>query len=202
MEQDNNFSGDSQKSILTNKKFLILIFLVLVLTIVAVFSFSIPKGKNIFQIPQTPAKTAEVRLSFSPNTQNAKVGDKTRADIIYDGSTNLTKNIIVSIFYNPNEVSQVKLIPFKDPTSSLSYSLQDMPKLSRSDVKRGYASIRLQLSNGATAQKGKGIIAKFEGIVLKTPTTVAFDSESSATSMNSDIDLQPGFVNLNIFPSQ
>jgi len=106
------------------------------------------------------------------------------------------------IFYNPNEVSQVKLIPFKDPTSSLSYSLQDMPKLSRSDVKRGYASIRLQLSNGATAQKGKGIIAKFEGIVLKTPTTVAFDSESSATSMNSDIDLQPGFVNLNIFPSQ
>lgn len=181
----------------------LIIFLVLIL-FVLIAGLLLISGYQRGNMPKTPSSSqtvnAEIRLSFIPNTLYAKPDQKVASDIVFNAGDVAVQSVTVSVSYDPTKIKDVKVTPYSDPNSALSYSLVALPVVETSSSE-GLTVITYKLVSQGAPQKGQGIIAKFEGTLISAPTNVNFDQTSSAVSSESNTNLSVGMVNLNIFPS-
>ena len=102
----------------------------------------------------------------------------------------------LEIAYDTSALSNVTITPFQDPSSSLSNSLISSVKSNT----LGNTFITYTLVNGATQQKGKAILAKFQATYKGTKETTVTIFPDSTVSTKSNYRINVGRVNLDIFP--
>jgi hypothetical protein len=186
----------------SKKRLIIFLFTIIIVIILAVLTLNnLRSGKSIIQLPgQEKKTTAETRLSFVPNTLYANPNQKVAADIVFDAADSPTNSLTLSVTYDPSKIKDVKITPYKDPNSALSYSLVALPEVQTSSA-GGLTNTTYKFISQGAPQKGRGIVAKFEGTLISAPTDINFDQTSNATSSESSTNLSVGMVNLNIFPN-
>lgn len=180
--------------------FLLLAFIGIIVLIIAVNMFLPSGNKSSTPTDTTPTGQAleekEVLLYFNPNTITASSGGKISADIMIDAGDTPISYVGLEIAYDPNTLSNVTITPFQDPSSALSNSFISSVKSNT----LGNTIISYTLVNGATQQKGKAILAKFQGTLKENkPTTVSIFPDSTV-STKSNFRINVGRVNLDIFP--
>lgn len=185
----------------SKKRLVLILILVLAVLVGAFILVNNYRGKKKSQAPKSDqVVNEEIRLSFVPNTLYAKPSQKVSSDIVFDAGDTPISRVTISVSYDSTKVKNVKVTPHKDPNSALSYSLVALPGV-EINSSGGLTTITYKLLSAGTPQKGRGIVAKFEGILVSTPTDMMFGQDSSATSSRSNINLKLGLVNLNILPS-
>lgn len=153
-------------------------------------------GNNTTTQPSSSVpESGDVMLSFKPNIIPAKIGQVVTSDIVYNAGTNPTSNLVITVTYDPKLITNVQIVPYKDPTSAVSYSLEK--NMSMSSYQNGTVTLALQLVQGAVAQKGHGIVAKLTATVISNPATISFSPDVSAATP-SNPNLTVGRVNLEI----
>lgn len=147
-------------------------------------------------VPVVTATTSDVTLSFKPNIVSAQNGKAVGASIFYDAGLNPTTNMTITITYDPKKLKNVAITPYKDPSSALSYSFEKDASLTQENSQNGTATLALKLVPGATAQKGKGIVARVTAIVISSPAAISLSPDSSAQNASTNLTL--GRINLDI----
>lgn len=192
------------KSKLKSRPVLLLLFaFIVIIAIFLIVRFLLP-GENQNKTPEPEKQTLQleqkvVLLAFSPNTITASNGGKINADITIDAGDAAVSYVKLDISYDPEVFSNVTLTPFKDPTSALSYSL--IPEVDTKNSSKGSIVATYTLINGAVAQKGKGVLAKFSAVYKGgEESTVTIFPDSTVATKDSSYTINVGRVNLDVFP--
>jgi len=183
------------------KKPILLLILVVACVIGVIFlvNFFVVE-KNKVTPAESPTNVSleekEVLLYFNPNTITASSGGKISADIMIDAGDAPVSYVGLEVTYDTNALSNVTITPFQDPSSALSSSLISSVKSNTS----GNTFITYTLVNGATQQKGKAILAKFQATYKGGKETTVTIFPDSTVSTKSNYRINVGRVNLDIFP--
>lgn len=175
---------------------------ILLVTIIAVVlivtSLQLSKsGKLYNQKPVATLPAKQVLLFFKPNTLTVSQNGSFTADLAINAGDGAVNSITTDIAYDPAVLKNVKVTPYKDKTSALSYSF-DSKVTSETP---GQTTITYSLINGAISQKGTGIIAKISGTYAgKTTAIITLAQESSVTTDSTEYTLNLGRVNLELLP--
>lgn len=172
------------------RNILIIIIFVLVLATAVLFTLfylEVKQTKNIGVSTPTPTpqqETPTMMLSFTPNIISVKPNGNFSAQIQFDSFGNPVNKIIISISYDPSQVTNIKFTPVKDPVSSLSYAFNLIAGSYSTNPTAGTISETLIIPKTIPAPRGRGIIAKFTGRLAPgiKNTTIRFAKDSLALS--------------------
>lgn len=178
---------------------LIIAFVGIVALILIVNSFLGGKNSETNTPGALQVEEKEALLYFTPNTITASFGGKITSEIKVDAGDTPVSYIKVAISYDPKLLSNVTLMPVKDPTSAISNSM--ISEVENTDLAKGTITLTYTLINGAYQQKGQAILAKFSAnYVGDGETSVQILPESLVSTKSQEYKITTGRVNLDIFP--
>ena len=183
----------------------ILIIIIAVLIVIIPVSLYLLQGKKLplgnttlKPYPTNVLTYPNVLLSFSPNAIHTTPNSTITSNLVYDVGKYETSGLIVNLSYDPKKVANVRLVPYSDPTSALSNSLEILPGLTAQDPAKGTVSVTYSLKSGIPQQKGRGIIGKLTATATSTPTVIMINQSSTAATHTQGVALNLGRVNLEI----
>ncbi len=194
-ELPNNQQQGAVLSFLKNKKVLFwggaLLLSIIVLT--TIFLIVSPKniGQNKTKLTPTPSinlTTPEAAIYFEPKTVNVVPGQEAAVKIFIDTLGREISGASIAIKYNPNVISDVSLLQFRDSTSALSYAFTKAENITPG---AGIIELALQMDAATPMQKGKGQVATLTFIPKNSNITMTQISLTEATAL---ITRNPGKV--------
>lgn len=146
--------------------------------------------------------TPEASVYFSPATINATPGQRTTVEIIINTWGREIAGANISLKYNPNILSDVRLEQFRDTTSAVSYAFEEELDAEHDPV-NGIITLPLSMLDATPEQKGEGIVAKLSFIPRDAHTNltqITFDVGTALITRDSGktIVLQKGSLNINL----
>lgn len=213
INQENKSPIEKLNSLPSKVKILIgvIILMVILLSIFSFISMRQAPGEATTEEERVNLTTPEASVYFSPSTVNATPGKETTVDIIINTWGKEISGINLSVKYNPNILSDVKLEQFRDTTSAVSYAFEET-FAAENDPNNGVITLPLSMLETTPEQKGEGIVAKLSFTpkdAYTNLTQITFDVGTALINRNSGktIVLQKGILNINlpvdgVFPTE
>lgn len=200
------------KSLLTPRvKILIgvVIFAVILLCIFGVLATRQIRKQSQEKENQSKNLSPKATVFFNPSTVNATPGKSNNIDIMIDTWGTAITGANISIKYNPNVITNISLVRFKDTNSALSLAFQDADAI---DDKKGNIVLPLEMAISTPPQKGHGKVATLtfttkDTNITKTDMTFTASTTLLTREAQETIFLQRGILIINypidgVFPTQ
>lgn len=161
-----------------NRLLFIAIVCILFLALASII-FTVLYSQNPKTSPTEKSQSSENKISgsvvFEPSSIELAGGKKGKVDILLNSAGKKISGVKVAIEYNPLILENVELTPYKDETSALSYSLEEVNKNVK-DASKNTMIMTLSLPQGIQDLAGTGKIAELSFTVK--PLKVAVTSTS------------------------
>ncbi len=179
------------------------LLLLLFFGVICILSFILFSPTNIIwektplHVSVTPIEP-QTMLSFSPQNLLVVPGETNYIFINIDTGSNSISTVQFEIGYDPTALTSVDINPG-------TFIVNPLVPLRIIDTKNGRASYALQIPDGATQAKGKGIIAILSFIPNLSPgemSRITFLPKTTVNAYQNGYSLLKGYTNANILLKQ